>query len=82
MRSYFDKNTEKVFWLVFNIDQLLFVIVDEKISENKLKSVLLEYQNIQLVNNEKITKEKLLSFLMKNGFIKDEFNIPLIKTIL
>jgi hypothetical protein len=68
--------------LVFNIDQLLFVIVDEKISENKLKSVLLEYQNIQLVNNEKITKEKLLSFLMKNGFIKDEFNIPLIKTIL
>lgn len=82
MRSYFDKNTEKVFWLVFNIDQLLFVIVDEKISENKLKSVLLEYQNIQLVNNEKITKEKLLSFLMKNGFIKDEFDIPLIKTIL
>lgn len=82
MRSYFDKNTEKVFWLVFNIDQLLFVIVDEKISENKLKSVLLEYQNIQLVNNEKITKEKLISFLMKNGFIKDEFDIPLIKTIL
>lgn len=82
MRSYFDKNTEKVFWLVFNIDQLLFVIVDEKISENKLKSVLLEYQNIQLVNNENITKEKLLSFLMKNWFIKDEFDIPLIKTIL
>lgn len=82
MRNYFDEKTEKVFWLQFNIDHQLFVIVSKKIDEKTLKLALSEYQNDRQVNGKEMSKKDLLSYLKEQNLVKDEFDMVFIRPIL